>query len=298
MEARLNHLIAGVFVLAFGVAIIAAGIWLAADRDPADHRTYRLYIETAAPGLERNAAVTYRGIDVGRVDAVDIDPDDPSRVRADLRVRGDVPVRSGTTATLRSQGLTGGATLALSGPEPDAPALPVPDGEPYPVIPYKPSFWSQMDRELEATLDSFRDLMGDLRAVADADNRAALGDSLAHLEAVTATLAAGDDDLRAGIRAGRELLEGSARDVPPTLERMRKGAAAAERAGDAVTDLAARGESGMERLEGRSLPRLEALAAELRRLAEDLGRLSRQLEDEPAGLLHGRQDRPANRDRR
>ncbi|SFD22099.1 phospholipid/cholesterol/gamma-HCH transport system substrate-binding protein [Thiohalospira halophila DSM 15071] len=290
MEARLNHLIAGIFVLVFGAATLVAGVWLAADRDPAEYRTYRLYIETTAQGLARNAAVTYRGIEVGRVDRIDIDPDNPARVRADLRVRRDVPVRSGTTATLRSQGLTGGATLAISGPEPGAPALTVPAGEPYPVIPFEPSFWSQLDREAEKTLGAFRGLMADLRAVVNEENRAALGDSLAHLETATAALADSDDDLREGIRAGRELLEGSARTLPSTLERIRDGASAAERAGGAVEELAASGEAGLDRLEGRSLPRLEALTRELQRLAEDLGRLSRQLEDDPAGLLHGRRD--------
>ena len=294
METRLNHLVAGLFVILFGAAIIAAGIWLATDRDPTDHRLYRIYVETSAPGLERNAAVTYRGIEVGRIREVDIDPANPARVRATLSVRSDVPVRRGTTATLRSQPLTRSATLSISGPEPGAARLTAPEGEPYPVIPFQPSFWSRLDGEVESTLEAFRTLLTDLGRVVNADNRASLGQTLAHLEEVTGALAASRDDLRQGIRAGRRLLEGTAREVPPTLERLREGATAARQAGEAVEELANSGEAGLDRLETRSLPRLEALTVELQRLAEDLGRLSRQLEDDPAGLLHGRRDGAAN----
>jgi len=294
VEARLNHLVAGIFVLLFGAAVIAAGIWLATDRDPADHRLYRIYVETSAPGLERNATVTYRGIEVGRIQEVGIDPANPARIRATLSVRSDVPVRRGTTATLQSQPLTRRASLSLSGPEPGAPRLTAPKGEPYPVIPFQPSFWSRLDGEVEATLDAFRTLLTDLGRIVDADNRDSISRTLTHVEEVTGTLAASRDDLRQGMRAGRQLLEGTAREVPPTLERLREGATAAQRAGQAVEELAASGEAGLDRLEGRSLPRLEALTVELQRLAEDLGRLSRQLEDDPAGLLHGRRDGAAN----
>jgi phospholipid/cholesterol/gamma-HCH transport system substrate-binding protein len=67
--------------------------------------------------------VKYHGVDVGSVQAMDLDPADPRRVRVDVRVRKDAPVKTDTKATLQLKGLTGGVFVELHGGTPNTPAL-------------------------------------------------------------------------------------------------------------------------------------------------------------------------------
>ena len=57
-------------------------------------------------GLNPNAPVTYRGVDVGKVREIAIDREDPARVRVLLDIEGGTPVKEDTVAILVSQGIT------------------------------------------------------------------------------------------------------------------------------------------------------------------------------------------------
>jgi phospholipid/cholesterol/gamma-HCH transport system substrate-binding protein len=79
-------------------------------------------------GLSRGSLVRFNGLRVGEVTALDLVPSDPSRVTAIIEVDQKTPVKSDTRARLEFQGLTGQASVQLSGGTANAPALTAPDG--------------------------------------------------------------------------------------------------------------------------------------------------------------------------
>src|SRR6056297_900754 len=60
---------------------------------------------------------------MGNVQDLYLDPDDPSRVIAVVRVGAEAPVREDTTARLTVNGLTGVSFIQLRGGSADAPPL-------------------------------------------------------------------------------------------------------------------------------------------------------------------------------
>ena len=77
----MNFVLVGAFVLLLGGVLIAAALWLAAGG--AWRQEYDLYLaveDESVAGLNLNAPVKYNGVDVGKVQAIEIDREDPQRV--------------------------------------------------------------------------------------------------------------------------------------------------------------------------------------------------------------------------
>jgi ABC-type transporter Mla subunit MlaD len=72
-EAR--KLRVGIFVIVALVIGLAAAIWLGASRYLADETAAVTYFSESVQGLDRGAAVKYRGVPAGRVERIDIAPD-------------------------------------------------------------------------------------------------------------------------------------------------------------------------------------------------------------------------------
>ncbi len=124
METRANYALIGAFTL--GVLLCAFGFvfWFAGSEKTADLRAYKVVFSGSISGLAVGNSVLFNGVRVGEVTKVDLMTDDPSRVYALVTVDARVPVRSDTKARLEYTGLTGSASVGLTGGSSDAAALP------------------------------------------------------------------------------------------------------------------------------------------------------------------------------
>jgi len=105
MESRAYAFITGLFVIGLVAAIVAWASWL--SQEPVDRKTYRVIATTPVSGLNAQAQVRYRGISVGRVTTIRIDPNDRHKILIDIEVNSDIPVTRGTYAQLGLEGITG-----------------------------------------------------------------------------------------------------------------------------------------------------------------------------------------------
>jgi phospholipid/cholesterol/gamma-HCH transport system substrate-binding protein len=299
MDDKVNYTLVGAFVLVLGAVLVAAVLWLAAGlggREPVDR--YQAFIEESVAGLNLDAPVKLLGVDVGKVSAIQIDPNNSQQVRLDFLIVRGTPVKRDSVAVLKTQGLTGIAYVELSGGSAAAPALVATADGAVPTIPFKPSLSARLENVLTNVLANIDRVSNNLNAVFDADNRAALKSMLADTAALARALAGQQGALRAGITdAARtaQLAAKAGEQVAPTLERIAESAAAVERmataAGAASTqagraaDAAA---SGVQQLGADILPELARLMAELSQLSASVRLLSEQTAGSPNSLLVGR----------
>ena len=75
MENRAHALAAGLFVIFLSVAMAAAAMWLSGETVIRD--SYLLESKGSVSGLNPQAAVRYRGVDVGKVEDIRFDPENP-----------------------------------------------------------------------------------------------------------------------------------------------------------------------------------------------------------------------------
>jgi phospholipid/cholesterol/gamma-HCH transport system substrate-binding protein len=299
MESKVNFAAVGVFVIALGVALIAGILWLASGG--AVHKRFDLYlalVNESVSGLNLNAPVKYRGVDVGKVRDIALDPNTPEQVRLTLAIERGTPIKEDTEAVLKTQGLTGIAYVELSGGSRESPTLHARAPERYPEIRTKPSLSARLENVITNVLANLDRTSANVNALLSEENRAAFNSALADIAAVTHTVAARKSTIDAGIASAARAFDNGARAAAqfgPMIERIARSADAIESmANEAKRTSASAGKtidavgSDVKRLTGETLPELERLIGEMSDLTASLRRLSEQYERSPGGLLFGR----------
>lgn len=132
METRANYALIGLFALAVIASSFLFVYWISGTgRTSGGEQAYKVVFTGSVAGLGRGASVLFNGVRVGEVKEIHLIPHDPAHVAALINVDTRVPIRVDTKARLESTGLTGVASLALSGGSPTAAHLgKSPDGSP------------------------------------------------------------------------------------------------------------------------------------------------------------------------
>ena len=122
---------------------------------------------TDVGGLDAGAVVRFGGVAVGKVTAVELDPDDPFRIRVTARVRADVPVNQGSIASIEQISLTSDQHLEISTGDSSKKLLP--DGGTVPSAGVASGMFDLPDLDgvitrLEVLLDDVDSLLGVSRA--------------------------------------------------------------------------------------------------------------------------------------
>ncbi|KPK37590.1 MAG: hypothetical protein AMJ69_11005 [Gammaproteobacteria bacterium SG8_47] len=149
MEEKVNFAVVGVFVLVFSAALIGGVLWLSSGKSYGkSYDLYHTYMRESVAGLNVNAPVRYRGVEVGRVKRIELAPGNVEQVQLTLAIASGTPVKVDTVAILSTQGLTGIAFVDLRGGSRDAPNLKNETEEGYPVIRSGPSLMVRLDASL------------------------------------------------------------------------------------------------------------------------------------------------------
>src|SRR6476661_4218394 len=121
MENKAHALAAGIFVVVLTVMLLVLGAWL--TRDSGHRDVYEISTRESVTGLQEQAPVRYRGVDVGKVTRIGFDPKAQGNVLVRLEIGRGAPVSTDTFATLSFQGVTGLAFVQLDDTGKAAPLL-------------------------------------------------------------------------------------------------------------------------------------------------------------------------------
>jgi len=312
VEPKVNYILVGSFVAVLGAGVLIGVLWLGKMDYRGVNDRYEAYFRESVAGLSIDSTVKYRGVDVGRVKNIALNPDNPEEVRLTLDIAKGTPIKTDTVAVLETQGLTGLATINLTGGSREAPRLEASEEQDYPVIKTgpAPSFF-RSDEAIARLLSekSLTDLLANLDILAkgasetlDAENRAVLKHTLKELSEVVHSVAVHRADIEKSLRGAAKsadnlsLLTTSLNEqMPLLLARINKSAAAMNAMTDelvqtskAVRSVVDENRPELERFSRKTLPEAGLLVTELRQLASTLGRVAQALEREPNALVFGR----------
>ena len=148
MNNKVNYTLVGLVVL-LGIALmIGFGYWLLKPSDELETKKYYIRFDESVLGLNIDAAVKYRGIKVGKVISLRINPKNSEQVEVLVNILKTTPIKENTVAKLTAQGITGLSYINLSLGKNDAPPLKVKKGDKYPVIKTIPSFFENIEQSL------------------------------------------------------------------------------------------------------------------------------------------------------
>tara|TARA_Y100001960_G_scaffold321185_1_gene395406 strand:+ start:664 stop:1683 length:1020 start_codon:yes stop_codon:yes gene_type:complete len=195
METRANHLLIGGFVIATVVAFLGFVVWMAKIEIDQEFERYDIYFEGSVSGLSVAGEVRYKGVPVGSVQEIVIDPKVPNRVRVTIKVGASTPIKEDTVAQLELQGITGVSYVQLTGGSPTSPALKIQSGQRFPVIVSKPSQFEELFSGAPELINRFIFLVGEATKVFNAENRVAISDTLRNMQILSATFAERSGDI-------------------------------------------------------------------------------------------------------
>ncbi len=297
METRAHHILIGLFTLASVGAALLISLWFSDTGLTQNYRQYDILFREPVAGLSVGSAVQFSGIRVGEVERLALDPDDPSRVRARVRINSSAPITEDTRARLALVNITGAYSIELSQGDPDNPPLTPEDGE-VPTIEAEPSSLAQLRLNGEELLVRFNNLMENANRVLSEDNAAHLANTLANLDRVSAALAGQRGRLREGldglVEAGNRLNELLARvdeDLVGESEPLLSSAAETmnniERFSQQLNGLLSDNRQSLQ--QGlQSAAQLEPAVRDLRRVLSNLEAITARFEEDPANFLLGR----------
>ena len=189
METRASYVVVGTFVLALIAAAFGVVIFLTRTSFEDTPKAYMSYFTGSVTGLQIGSPVRYRGVPVGSVSDIRIDPTDVERVRVMMDIVHGTPIKTDTNSTLGLQGITGVAYIELTGGTRESEPLTALDDGQVPVIPSKKSGIQQVLASAPELLERAVAISERLALILDDRNVQSVSDTLANLSKLTGTLA-------------------------------------------------------------------------------------------------------------
>jgi phospholipid/cholesterol/gamma-HCH transport system substrate-binding protein len=168
MENRSHALTTGFFTITLLIAAILYGLWF--NRDRVERVPYIIATAQAIPGLNPQAPIRYRGLEVGRVGVIDFDPKVAGQIIVTLNIDTDAPITNTTFASLGYQGVTGIAFIALDDDKVGSPLLPSSSDHPA-RIPLRAGLFDQIEKRGKEILTQTEEVTRRLNTLLNPDNQ-------------------------------------------------------------------------------------------------------------------------------
>lgn len=280
MESRINYTIVGLFVVLLSAGLITFAYWLGKHGGKQEYDQYLVYMSESVAGLSTDASVKYRGVDVGTVDNIGINPQNSEEVELLLRIKHSTPIKVDTRAKLKSFGITGLTFIELTGGGKDAPLLKK-TVDAIPVIPAIPSTFAQIDEALKELTEKSSLALGKFDQLLSRDNL----DNIAVILSETKMLA---KDIRGQLQGFRKLVDNGVvmeLRVTEAFTQVEAASVSVKKMADSLEKNYADVGQNMGRDVRRSLDSLNQLLYDLDILAGDMQDTLQAIKASPSDLL-------------
>ncbi|GGI82853.1 MlaD family protein [Legionella impletisoli] len=255
MESKVNYTLVGLTVILLTAGLIAAGLWLSIGFDRKTYNRYIVYMHESIAGLSEESPVKYNGVKVGQVSKIELSKTDPQKTRIIIQVEAGTPITTTTYATLITQGITGTTYLGLSPATSTFLPLQRTPGERYPVIPSRPSFFHQLEKNLNEISEGFKRIL-------TKENARNLNSALNELPKAL-------NELRVATKKFTEM------------------SADMSTAGRQVTSTMKVGKDTIDKISQQTIPPAVILLRRLDDIAANLEKVSEQMRQNPAVIIRG-----------
>ncbi|MDR7023904.1 MlaD family protein [Pseudomonas peli] len=294
MEPRAHHVLIGLFTVLMVAAALGFALWLSKASSDQETQDFDVIFNEAVSGLSAGSAVQYSGIKVGDVISLRLDPNDPRKVRAHIRVNANTPIKQDTRARLSITGITGASLIQLHSGTPESPALEGKNDQLAEII-ADPSPLTRLMSNGEDLVVSVTRLLDRANQLFSHENIGRISRTLDNIEQTSASVAEQRDELRQALqqmtrasqeatdlmRNANQLLSGPGHDAVNSANRLM---ASLERSSSSVERLLADNHSTLNNgMQG--IGELGPTIVELRETLSALRSFARRLEEDPAGYL-------------
>jgi phospholipid/cholesterol/gamma-HCH transport system substrate-binding protein len=303
METKPNYVLVGAFVIVLSAAIVIIVLWLFGYRANESYKTYLILTKYSVNGLSQNSLVKYKGVNVGSVEKIDIDPDNPEIVRIFIKVKSSIPIKTDTVATVSAQGLTGLASIDLTGGTKNAPLLETVDHHEYPIIKSRMSELQKISQALPSVLESANTLIKNMSEVFNENNRQQISSILSNTDKSSKELSVDLNNLNATLNRANEAIEsikqaGQSAQVAflstnKLIESLQKNSKNLAQISISLNQLINENKNQVNYFTHESLYNLNKLIEEVNKTTKATNSIINELQSNPSYILYGRPKTPA-----
>ena len=293
METRANYVVVGTSVLAAIAAILIFVFWLGRNQFSKHEDIYYTYFTGSVTGLSSGSPVRYRGVPVGTVGFIEIDPKNIEQIQVTLKIRPRTPVKTDTVASLETAGITGGSYVELSGGTQASPLLMTDDGE-VPVIKSENSGLQSLVDNAPKLLEKLNRLADQANGLMSDANIKTLSATFDHLNNLSASLDALGPDAKETVANLNKLTADLNKQLPPLLDTLHQDGTSIKetidefhKVGTSVDAVIAENRAPLRDFTGNGLAEISGLVANLRTLTDTLNRVADHLDRDPQRYLFG-----------
>ena len=301
MENKSHAMAAGAFVLVLLSLLVGLAVWL--TRDTSVQHIYELSSKESVTGLQPQASVRFKGVNVGKVTAIGFDAQTAGNVLIRIAVDERAPVTASTYGSLGFQGVTGLAFVQLDDSGESTKALPA-NTTPPARIPMRSGLMSRLTEQGEAILSQLATSSQRLNELLAPANQKqlmgaidGLGQAAASITSVSDAAAKSLPQLTREATATLDVLKDTSDRVGDSADEARKSARAfrivTERMNapggmlDQVTQGTGTLAATAQTINSATLPRLNRAVDDAARALREVGRTVATVTDNPQSLILG-----------
>jgi phospholipid/cholesterol/gamma-HCH transport system substrate-binding protein len=185
METHVNYVRVGAFVIGGFFAMIFFILWLNKVGFGDSTQPYHIYFKGSVAGLKIGSAVQYRGVPIGKVSEIKIDPENVEQIVVTVRIDKSAVIKEDMIASLESQGLTGLSYIQINGGTTTSQSLQEVSHKDIPVIASKSSLIEEVSATIPDILKKMDGLISEIRGVFSDENRHSFTKTMKNIEEIT-----------------------------------------------------------------------------------------------------------------
>lgn len=297
MESKTNYTIVGLVVLILTAGLLSAGLWLSVGFNQKEYTSYTVYLKESVSGLSIESPVKFNGVQVGYVKEIKLNKNDPRQVELLLNIEKSTPITTSTSATLISQGITGVTYVGLSAGSSDLTPLRKMPGEPYPVIPSKPSLLNQLDAVLKEVAENVGAVSEKAQLIFNEENADNVRKSLANIERITEIIADNGQSINSSLTNFDVFIANMAKaskqfpqlikDLKTGISKFKSLADNMSAAGKDVSKTMIAGKNTIDQISQQAIPPAVILLRRLNAISANLEKVSNEMRQNPSVIIRG-----------
>jgi len=220
LENKARYTLVGLFVLLFSVSMVVFILWQARyNLNNKQSYEYRIYTTNSIAGLNENSFVEYKGLNIGSVEHIGINPKNLEQIEIILSITNNKVIKTNSYAVIQSQGITGNKNIEISGGTIDHEQL-VPSQSSYSVIPLRQSFLDNLTNDAQNITKNINKLINKVNNLLNQNN-------INHINATLESIEKSSKNFDQTITKVNNLLDSSInnlleKNIPKTFENVDK----------------------------------------------------------------------------
>lgn len=215
MENKARYTLVGLFIVVFSIATVVFVLWQARYNLKNEHTyEYRIYTTKSIAGLNENSFVEYKGLNIGSVKHIGINPNNLEQIEIVLDITNNSVIKTNSYAVIQSQGITGNKNIEISGGTSGYEAL-IPKENSFSVIPLKQSF-------IDNLTDDAQNITKNINVLIDNVNKLLSSKNIGHIDTTLENLDSSTNNFDKTVKKINTMLDNSINkvlkeDVPNTF---------------------------------------------------------------------------------